>query len=141
MTLSLSLFFNLFHSHPRKLAGNTQAEGRGCSDRKVGLVRPAKGDSAQPTVLALRALASPEARFVSRLILYFTIAVAPAKGNEYVNGGRARHAKDSPTSLPSANFRLCHRFPRHVFISGESDSSRMLHCVMIKNIRSWPLRI
>ncbi|KYN22541.1 Choline O-acetyltransferase, partial [Trachymyrmex cornetzi] len=45
------------------LAGNTQAEGRGCSVRKVGLVRPAKGDSVQPTMLALRVLTPSEARF------------------------------------------------------------------------------
>lgn len=84
MSLSLSLsrfrsfsFASLLLS--RELAGNTQAEGRGCSDRKVGLVRPAKGDSVQPTVPALRALTPPEARFVSRLILYFTIAVAPQR--------------------------------------------------------------
>lgn len=85
MTVSLSLFLSsvlslssLFRSRASS-PETLKLKDRGCSDRKVGLVRPAKGDSVQPTVLALRALTPPEARFVSRLILYFTIAVAPQR--------------------------------------------------------------
>lgn len=83
MSLSFSLFrsfslFSLLLSHASS-PETLELKDRGCSNRKVGLVRPAKGDSAQPTVLALRALTPPEARFVSRLILYFTIAVTPQR--------------------------------------------------------------